>query len=103
MNIELKKIAFISDHASPLAMLGGVDSGGQNVYVAQLAKQLARAGLCVDIFTRRDNQTQQRVVDCWPGVRVIHVHAGPPTTIEKEQLLPYMDDFAKDMMKFIRE
>ena len=41
----------ISDHASPLATLGGVDAGGQNVYVAQLAKRLAKAGVHVDVFT----------------------------------------------------
>ncbi|MCW2744053.1 MAG: hypothetical protein JWM48_603, partial [Mycobacterium sp.] len=27
-------IAMISEHASPLAVLGGVDAGGQNVHVA---------------------------------------------------------------------
>ena len=48
----MRKIALISEHASPLARIGGTDSGGQNVYVAQLAKQLARLGYLVDIFTR---------------------------------------------------
>ena len=36
----MKRIAMISEHASPLAMLGGVDAGGQNVYVGQLARHL---------------------------------------------------------------
>ena len=27
------RVAMISEHASPLAVLGGVDAGGQNVYV----------------------------------------------------------------------
>ena len=49
-----KRIALISEHASPLALLGGVDSGGQNVYVGQLARLLGRLGFEVDVFTRRD-------------------------------------------------
>jgi len=44
-----KKIAFISEHASPLAILGGVDNGGQNVYVAELSEQLVKKGYEVDI------------------------------------------------------
>ena len=52
----MKKIAIISEHASPLAVAGGVDSGGQNVYVAHVARELARAGLQVDVFTRKDNR-----------------------------------------------
>jgi len=48
-------IALISEHASPLAILGGTDAGGQNVYVAQVARHLAAAGDFVDIYTRRDD------------------------------------------------
>ena len=51
-----KRIAFISEHASPLAVLGGVDSGGQNVYVAEICKSLAKLGYVIDIFTRKDNE-----------------------------------------------
>ena len=50
-----RRIALISEHASPLAVLGGVDSGGQNVYVGQLASHLAELGYDVDVFTRRDS------------------------------------------------
>ena len=38
------RIAMVSEHASPLAVLGGVDAGGQNVHVAALAAALARRG-----------------------------------------------------------
>ena len=48
------RVAMISEHASPLACLGGADAGGQNVYVGQLARHLARRGWQVDVFTRRD-------------------------------------------------
>ncbi len=51
----MQRIAIVSEHASPLAQLGGVDSGGQNVYVANVARELARMGHCVDVFTRLDS------------------------------------------------
>jgi len=97
------KIAFISDHASPIAALGGVDTGGQNVYVGELAYQLARKGYEVDIFTRWEHPQLQQVVQWRNGVRVVHIKAGPLECIPKEQLLPYMADFRENMLAFIRE
>jgi D-inositol-3-phosphate glycosyltransferase len=88
-----KRIAFISEHASPLATLGGVDSGGQNVYVGELAKHLILLGYEVDIFTRWDNPNLPTVVSWVPGIRVIHVKAGPVEVLEKEKLFPHMPEF----------
>src|SRR5215210_8930892 len=98
-----KRIAFISEHASPLATLGGVDSGGQNVYVAELPKQLVKLGYEVDIFTRREDERVENVVNWLPNVRVIHVKAGPFECIAKEDLLGYMDEFTSSMLSFIKE
>jgi D-inositol-3-phosphate glycosyltransferase len=89
------RIAMISEHASPLACLGGVDAGGQNVYVGQLAGHLARRGWEVDIFTRRDDQTLPIEVEWRRGARVIHVPAGPPRRIRKEDLLSHMGSFTE--------
>lgn len=97
-----RRIALISDHASPLAVAGGVDSGGQNVYVAQVARHLAARGCAVDVFTRRDAAEPAEVVDWQPGVRVVHVPAGPPRFVRKEELLPFMGDFAGWMADFCR-
>lgn len=97
----MKRIAMISEHASPLGALGGVDSGGQNVYVAQIARHLARLGFSVDVFTRRDDPHQPEIVALGPEARVIHVTAGPPKVIPKEDLLPYMQPFAEGMEAFI--
>jgi D-inositol-3-phosphate glycosyltransferase len=97
------KIAFISEHASPLASPGGTDSGGQNVYVAELALELARAGYEIDIFTRKDNYHLARTVDFCPGVRVINVDAGPAEQIPKEDLLEYMDEFSADVLSFMQQ
>jgi glycosyltransferase involved in cell wall biosynthesis len=97
-----KKIAFISEHASPLATLGGVDSGGQNVYVAEIPKQLSQLGYNVDIYTRKENKKDPEIVNWLPGIRVIHVNAGPEEIIAKENLLSLMDEFAHNMISFIR-
>jgi D-inositol-3-phosphate glycosyltransferase len=96
-----KRIAFISEHASPLALLGGVDNGGQNVYVAELSMQLARKGYHIDIYTRRDSSTAPEVVEWKPGVRVIHITAGPAEYIPKEQLLQYMQEFTFHVLYFM--
>lgn len=88
------RIAFISDHASPLAVLGGADCGGQNVYVAQLSRALAARGHQVDVFTRRYDPALAMVVPVCDGVRVIHVPAGPPAAVRKEDLLAHMTEFS---------
>ena len=98
----MRKIAFVSDHASPLSAAGGVDSGGQNIYVAQVATHLAQLGCEVDVFTRRDSETLPEIVEWRPGVRVIHVPAGAPAFVRKEQLLPVMPDFAAWVGAFAR-
>ena len=96
------KIAFISEHASPLATLGGVDSGGQNVYVAELPKQLVKLGYNVDVYTRKENESIEEVINWLPGIRVIHVKAGPEQVLPKEDLLSLMDEFSENMMSFIK-
>lgn len=98
-----RKIAFISEHASPLAVLGGIDAGGQNVYVAQICKSLVKQGYKIDIFTRLDNIAQPQIVNWLPDIRVVHVKAGPAAAVPKELLLGYMDEFTRCMLSFIHE
>lgn len=97
----IRKIALISEHASPLAALGGVDSGGQNVYVAQVAKNLIAMGHEVDVFTRKDNEALPEVQEMEEGYRVIHVPAGPPTYVRKEDLLQHMSAFIDYVFLFM--
>lgn len=87
------RIAFISEHASPLAAIGGVDAGGQNVYVAKVGQCLAQAGHDVDVLTRRDSESLPPVVQLGPRLRVHHICAGPSRFIPKEQLLWHMPAF----------
>lgn len=96
-----KNIAFISEHASPLASLGNVDTGGQNVYVAQLAQHLAAKNFHVDIYTRKDSPGQKEVVEWLPGIRVIYIKAGPEQNVIKEEMLPYMQEFQDRMIDFM--
>ncbi|MEU1710398.1 glycosyltransferase [Streptomyces sp. NPDC005706] len=87
------RVAMVSEHASPLAALGGPDAGGQNVYVAQVARQLARRGHRVTVYTRRDSTGLPDRMTLIDGVQVVHVPAGPPAPVPKDELLPHMDEF----------
>src|SRR5205807_2890751 len=95
------RIAFLSEHASPVALLGGADAGGQNVYVDEVSRNLALRGYAVDVFTRRDSSDVPEVVQWKPGVRVIHLEAGPPRSRPKDELWPYMPDFRDALLRFM--
>ena len=99
-NLMTKRIALISEHASPLGTFGGADSGGQNVYIGHLAQRLAALGYEVDIFTRRDSDQLPEVLEWFDGVRIIHVPAGPHKYVRKEDLLPYMEEFTVYVLAF---
>lgn len=96
------RIGMVSEHASPLAMLGGVDAGGQNVHVDALARHLAARGHEVVVHTRRDDPDLPAVVDLAPEVRVHHVDAGPARPVPKDELGPFLPTFADELVKFWR-
>lgn len=89
------KVDLISEHADPLAAVGGVDSGGQNVYVAALAVALAERGHTVVVHTRRSSESQPESVSLAPGVTVEYVKAGPSAPVPKDDLPPYMPEFTE--------
>ena len=91
------KIAIVSEHASPLAALGGVDAGGQNVHVAALARALGRRGHEVEVYTRRDGQGLPERVPLGQGATVVHVPVGPPVPVPKDDLHPLMPAFGRWM------
>jgi glycosyltransferase involved in cell wall biosynthesis len=93
------RVALVSEHASPLAAVGGVDAGGQNVYVSELATNLGDEGVDVVVHTRRDDPSLPRRVEIAPGVIVDHVDAGPAKRVPKDELLTYMDAFADDLSR----
>ncbi|HKH53079.1 MAG TPA: glycosyltransferase [Mycobacterium sp.] len=89
------KIAMVSEHASPLAVLGGADAGGQNVHVAELSAALTRRGHTVTVYTRRDDPALADSVETPQGYTVVHVPAGPAEHLPKDELLAHMGEFAQ--------
>ncbi|GAA4742199.1 glycosyltransferase family 1 protein [Modestobacter marinus] len=88
------RIDLVSEHASPLAAIGGVDAGGQNVHVAALAAGLAQRGHHVTVHTRRDDAALPDRVTTAHGYDVAHVAAGPARVVPKDELLQHMATFA---------
>jgi len=88
------RVALVSVHASPLAPLGGVDAGGQNVHVGSLAKALAALGCQVTVHTRRTSAEARRHVAVGPGIVIHHIDAGPPVALPKEEVAAHLDEFS---------
>lgn len=97
------KIALISYHTCPLASQEGKESGGMNIYVLEIAKELAKKGYLVDVFTRMQDNTSDHIVQVTPNFRVIHLEAGSCAYIPKKQLIQYIPEFSKSLSEFIRK
>ena len=68
----------LSVHTCPLATLGGKETGGMNVYVRDLTRELTRRGIYVDVFTRSQNPHLPHVMHSLGETgRVIHIPTGP--------------------------
>ncbi|HEX6030444.1 MAG TPA: glycosyltransferase, partial [Tepidiformaceae bacterium] len=93
------RIAQVSAHTSPLAPLGGRETGGMNVYVLELSRELARLGYEVDIFTRQDGELPE-VEDLEPNLRLVRIEAGPREPVEKEEIVGCLPQFAEGMEAF---
>jgi glycosyltransferase involved in cell wall biosynthesis len=91
------RISMVSEHASPLVALGEVDCGGQNLHVAELSSALARRGHEVVVYTRRSDPDLPTRVDTARGFSVVHVPAGPPGPLAKDEMLPHMGEFAETL------
>ena len=87
------RVAMLSVHTCPLAVLGGKETGGMNVYVRELSRELGRMGLAVDVFTRSQDPTIRRVVPLGEGARVVHLPAGPETPMARERIHDHLDEF----------
>lgn len=97
-------IAMLSYHTCPLATLGGKDTGGMNVYVRDLTRELGRLGVHVDVFTRSQDEHVPHVLhDLGYGNRVVHVPAGPENPVEKVNLASYVPEFVEGVKAFAAE
>ncbi len=98
------RIMMISTHGYVAAEppLGAPDTGGQVVYVLELAKKLGQFGYKVDIWTRRfEDQPETDEVD--ENVRVIRVPCGGNEFIPKEYLYHKIPSWVKNTIKYIRK
>lgn len=87
-------VAFLSMHTSPLVQPGIGDAGGMNVYVDQLSRAMAAAGVAVEVFTRRDHPEVPAEVTVVPGYTVHHVDAGPARPLPIDRLPEYVRRYA---------
>ncbi len=99
--MTIQKIAILSVHTSPLAALGGKKTGGMNVYVRELARELGARGIRVDIFTRRDSpETPEVDYRGGENVRVISITAGPTVPLDPAAIHPYLQQFSAGVIAF---
>ena len=97
------RIAMLSYHTCPLATLGGKDTGGMNVYVREITRQLGVMGIHVDVFTRSQNEHVPHVLhDLGYGNRIVHIPAGPEYPLPKKELVTYLPQFVEGIREFAR-
>ena len=99
--MSIRRIALICVHTSPLAPMGGVKTGGMNIYVRELAQELGKQGLFVDIFTRR-SLVHEPEADSSIGVnvRVIYLNAGPVAPLLPDEHYGHLSEFTANLMAF---
>ncbi|MBP1692662.1 MAG: putative glycosyltransferase [Chloroflexi bacterium] len=91
----------LSYHTCPLAILGGKDTGGMNVYVRELTRQLGKLGIAVDVFTRSQDEHVPHVLhDLGYGNRVVHIPAGPESPLPKQELSDHIPEFIQGILDF---
>lgn len=99
--MTVKRIAFISVHTSPLAPMGGNKTGGMNVYIRELSRQLGEMGYEIDIFTRRTSEIEPPVDHAiGANVRVIYLDAGPISRLTPDEHFPYLSEFTANLIAY---
>ncbi|MBL8154885.1 MAG: glycosyltransferase [Anaerolineae bacterium] len=99
--MKIDHLAILSVHTSPLARLGGEKTGGMNVYVRELARELGRRGIHVDVFTRHSSPDDLHIdTSLGSNVRVITIQAGPHEVLSPDETYPYVQEFAAGVIAF---
>lgn len=99
--VPIRRIAMLSVHTCPLAVLGGKKTGGMNVYVRELSREFGRRGLQVDVYTRsQDSCVGQVDHSLGHHVRVIHIPTGPEQPLEPDQIYAYLPEFVDNVGQF---
>ena len=97
----VRRVAMLSVHACPLALMGGKKTGGMNVYVRDFCRALGEAGVAVDVYTRSQDDCQPMIKhELGPEGRVIHIAAGPERPIAVQEIPPHLNEFADNVIRF---
>lgn len=100
-NSSIKRVAILSVHTCPLALMGGKKTGGMNVYVRDFARALDNEGVLVDVFTRSQDACQPTVKhEIGVSGRVIHIPAGPEVPLPPAEVGLYIDEFTDGVARF---
>ncbi len=95
------RIAMLSYHTCPLATLGGKDTGGMNVYVRDLSREIGKLGIGADVFTRSQDEHVPHVLhELGYGNRIVHIASGPEKSMPKHLLAEHIDEFVKGIRNF---
>src|SRR5689334_935198 len=94
-----RRAAVLSVHTSPLEQPGTGDAGGMNVYIVEVSRRLARAGVEVEIFTRATAPGLPPTVELDAGVQVRHVVSGPLEALPKEDLPAQLCAFTHGVLR----
>jgi len=98
------RIAMLSYHTCPLAALGGKDTGGMNVYVRELTRELGGLGIQVDVYTRSQDEHAPHIShDLGYGNRVIHIAAGLEVPLPKPELAAHIPIFVDEVLAFAKQ
>ena len=92
------RIALISEHASPCAARTARGPGADR---DALVRALVRRGHRVDLLARRDSPALPALAEIHPGVRLLHVDAGPPAPLPADRLLELMPEFARGATRLL--
>lgn len=99
--MPITRIALISVHTSPLAPMGGTKTGGMNVYIRELSRELGRKGYEIDIFTRRSHASEPDTdFSIGDNVRVVYLNAGPVSPLTPEDHYEHLSEFTAQLMAF---
>ena len=100
MVVKRFKIAILSVHSCPVGNPGTKDTGGMNVYIRELAQELAAQGISVDIYTRVHDPEDAQIIELGQNARLIHLRAGEDDYIHKLAVYSYLPDFACNVENF---
>ncbi len=103
MGVSQRRIAMLSVHSCPMGNLGAKDTGGMSVYIRELARELGKQGLLVDIYTRVHDPADKQIDRLSQNARLIHLRAGEDDEMHKLAVYAYLPNFAGNLESFRRQ